>query len=282
MEPLRVGAVAYDPKVVTIWEGISSYLKDEARVPAEVELFLSYPAQVAALLAGRIDIAWNTNLAYLQCEAWSSGACRPVGMRDTDLGWTSHVIAPKGSEVRSVRDLRGRSLALGSRDSGQAAILPVFFLKREGLLETKDYRSLRFDTDAGKHGDTGTSEVEVLKAVLDGRVDAGAVSDPFWKGVGAKGLVPPGALEIVWTSPGYSHCMFTGRPGLPAAASAAFLKGLRGMQYANPAHRAILDAEGLREWLPPHAEGYDDLRTAMREQGFIDHPPPGAGRSLVA
>ena len=65
-----VGAVAYDPKVVTIWEGMRRYFHEEAHLPVEVVLFQSYEAQVAALLASpgeplpRIDIGWNTNLAY--------------------------------------------------------------------------------------------------------------------------------------------------------------------------------------------------------------------------
>ena len=40
--PLWVGAVAYDPKVVTIWEGMRRYFVEEAKLPVEVVLFLSY------------------------------------------------------------------------------------------------------------------------------------------------------------------------------------------------------------------------------------------------
>ena len=50
-----VGAVAYDPKVVTIWEGMRRYFHEEARLPVEVVLFQSYEMQVAALLAGPTD-----------------------------------------------------------------------------------------------------------------------------------------------------------------------------------------------------------------------------------
>ena len=88
-----VGAVAYNPKVVTIWEGMRRYFDEEAHLSVEVVLFQSYEAQVLALLgqpgeAGpRIDIAWNTNLAYLQADEWSGHACRAIAMRDTDLGW---------------------------------------------------------------------------------------------------------------------------------------------------------------------------------------------------
>ena len=118
-----VGAVAYDPKVVTIWEGMRRYFHEEAHLPVEVVLFQSYEAQVAALLASpgdplpRIDIAWNTNLAYLQADEWSGHRCRPIAMRDTDLGWTTKIVAVSGGPVAGLADLRNRTL--GARQPRQ-------------------------------------------------------------------------------------------------------------------------------------------------------------------
>jgi phosphonate transport system substrate-binding protein len=270
-----VGAVAYDPKVVTIWEGMRRYFHEEARLPVEVVLFQSYEMQVAALLAKpteplpRIDIAWNTNLAYLLADSWSDQRCRPIAMRDTDLGWKTIIVTASGGPVSKLSDLRGRTLSLGSRDSGHAAILPVYFLEREGLAEGGDYQTLRFDSDVGKHGDTGASEVEVVRAVLDGRADAGAIGSPFWKTVRTERLVPEGALTEIWTSPPYNHCMFTSRPDLDPLLERRFAQALSGMSYDNPAHRAVLDAEGLHHWVEPHLDGYVALREACVRQGLF-------------
>jgi phosphonate transport system substrate-binding protein len=270
-----LGAVAYNPKVVTIWEGMRSYFHDEARLPLEVVLFQSYEAQVAALLAGpgdatpRIDIAWNTNLAYLQADEWSGHACRAIAMRDTDLGWMTKIVALTGGPISKLVDLKGRTLALGSRDSGHAAILPVHFLEQHGMREGTDYKTLRFNSDLGKHGDTGASEVDVVRAVLDGRADAGAIGSPFWVTVRSERLVPEGALTEIWTSPGYNHCMFTARPDLDPEQERRFVSALSAMSYDNPVHRPILDAEGLKRWLPPHVDGYAELRQAAAHQGFF-------------
>ena len=149
-----VGAVAYDPKVVTIWEGMRRYFHEDAHLPVEVVLFQSYEAQVRALLASladplpRIDIAWNTNLAYLQADEWSGHGCRPIAMRDTDLAWTTKILVVSGGPVAQPADLRDRTLALGSHDSGHAAILPVHFLAQQGLVEGRDYRTLRFNSES--------------------------------------------------------------------------------------------------------------------------------------
>jgi phosphonate transport system substrate-binding protein len=274
-ETIWLGAVAYDPKVVTIWEGMRRYFHEEAHLPVEVVLFQSYEAQVGALLAGpgdpapRIDIAWNTNLAYLQADARSGRRCRAIAMRDTDLGWTTKIVAVSGGPVVALADLKDRTLALGSRDSGHAAILPTHFLEREGLVEGTHYRGLRFDSDVGKHGDTGTSEVEVVRAVLDGRAEAGAIGSPFWQTVRSQRLVPEGALTEIWTSPPYNHCMFTSRPDLDPGLERRFAEALFTMSYDNPSHRAVLDAEGLRRWVEPHLDGYDALRQASARQGFL-------------
>jgi len=270
-----LGAVAYHPKVVTIWEGMRRYFHEEAHVPVEVVLFQSYEAQVAALLAPasenapRIDIAWNTNLAYLQADEWSGHACRAVAMRDTDLGWMTKIVAVTGGPISSLADLKNRTLALGSRDSGHAAILPVYFLEQQGLREGRDYRALRFNSDLGKHGDTGTSEVEVVRALLDGRADAGAIGSPFWDTVRKERLVPEGGLQEIWSSPAYNHCMFTARPDLDREQDRRFVDALSAMSYDNPAHREILDAEGLQRWLTPHLDGYAELRQAAAQQGFF-------------
>jgi len=274
-----VGAVAYDQKVVPIWEGMRRYLNEEAGLPVEVVLFQSYEAQVSALLsppadpAPHIDIAWNTNLAYLQADAWSGQRCRPIAMRDTDLGWMTKIVAVSGGPVAALTDLKGCTLALGSRDSGHAAILPVHFLQGEGLVEGRDYRTLRLDSDVGKHADTGRSEAEVVRAVLDGRADAGAIGSPFWQAVRSERLVPEGALTEIWTSPPYNHCMFTARADLAPSVAQRFAEALAGMSYDNPVHRAVLDAEGLRRWVSPHLDGYSSLREAAAHQGFFKRPP---------
>jgi ABC-type phosphate/phosphonate transport system substrate-binding protein len=270
-----LGAVAYDPKVVTIWEGMTRYFHEEANLPVEVVLFQSYEAQVLALLAQsaevvpRIDIAWNTNLAFLQSDEWSDHACRPLAMRDTDLGWMTKIVSVNGGPVSTLDDLRGRTLAVGSRDSGHAAILPIHFLEQQGLHEGRDYRALRFNSDVGKHGDTGTSEVEVVRAVLDGRADAGAIGSPFWNAVRKDRLVPEGGLREIWSSPPYNHCMFTARPGFDREQESRFVEALLAMSYDNPAHRPILEAEGLQRWLTPHIDGYGALREAAAQQGFF-------------
>ena len=161
-----LGAVAYDPKVVSIWEGIREYFND-AGAPFDFVLFSNYERQVQALLAGHVDIAWNTPLAHVRVQHHTHGQSLSLGMRDSDRDFHSRLIVRTDSGISSPKDLIGKKLAVGSADSTQARILPLHFLKESGA-DLNSVRLLLFDTDAGKHGDTGTSELDVLEALRRG------------------------------------------------------------------------------------------------------------------
>src|SRR5262249_37978354 len=72
-----------------------------------------------------------------------------------------------------------------------------------GIVRGAAYRTLRLNSDVSKDGDTGTSGVEAVRAVLYGRADAGASGSPFWRAVDSWHRVPEGALHEVWISPPY-------------------------------------------------------------------------------
>ncbi|MBA2319879.1 MAG: PhnD/SsuA/transferrin family substrate-binding protein, partial [Deltaproteobacteria bacterium] len=253
-ETLLIGAVAYDPKVVSIWERIREHFVSSG-VPMDFALFSNYERQVEALLAGHVDIAWNTPLAHVRVQRRTEGTSLSLGMRDSDQDFHSHLVARKDSGIRGPADLRGHTLAVGSRDSTQARILPLQFLAEAGV-DLASVKILAFDTDLGKHGDTGSSEVDVLKAVHDGRAQAGVVGDLMWVNEQAAGRVNTAQVQAVWTSPPFDHCMFDALPTLPKAKREAFERALFAMRWENPAHRAILELEGLKEWMPPREQGY--------------------------
>ena len=263
--PLLVGAVAYSANAVPIWEGIRDYFR-EAPVSMDFVLFSNYERQVDHLLEGKIDIAWNTNLAWVRTVGLTEGTCRALAMRDTDLTFTTLLVARAGSGYKGIEALRGRRLALGSRDSAQAAILPLHFLASSGLALDK-ISILRFDSDVGKHGDTGASELDAIQAVLDDRADAAAIGITTWNSL-QSGQLLPGALEAVWKSPTYCHCNFTALESLDPGRSAAWTDWLLKMDWEKPQQRRIMEMEGLRRWVAPQLEGYQSLFKAVVEQGI--------------
>ncbi|MBI1311674.1 PhnD/SsuA/transferrin family substrate-binding protein [bacterium] len=265
-ETILLGAVAYDPKVVAIWEGIRDYFNN-SEAAFDFVLFSNYERQVTALLAGHIDIAWNTPLAHVRVQHHTQGKSLSLGMRDADQDFHSRLIVRTDAGIQGPQDLAGKTLAVGSRDSTQARILPLHFLQQEGV-DLKTVRLLSFDTDVGKHGDTGTSELDVLQALRNGDAQAGTIGDLIWVLEQSAGHIDTGLIQSVWTSPGFDHCMFDALPDLDPGKIARFTTALFGMTWENPEHRRLLELEGLKEWKPPREAGYDSLRAALADQGY--------------
>jgi len=264
-KPLLVGAVAYTPNVVSIWEGMRDYFAGTS-TEMDFVLFSNYGRQVDALIDGIIDLAWNTNLAWVRTVAQTDGDCRALAMRDTDTVFKTVFVTRAGSNLDGLEALRGRRLALGSKDSAQAAILPVHFLDHSGP-GADVVELIRTDSDLGKHGDTGRSELDALRAVLDERADAAAIGINTWEAIGRAELMP-GAFEACWESPTYSHCNFTVLPRVPQERTEPWVERLLAMDWDNPEHRPILEMEGLRQWVQPNLDGYGTLFDAVREQGI--------------
>jgi ABC-type phosphate/phosphonate transport system substrate-binding protein len=263
-----VGAVAYDPRAVTIWESIRDLYRKRPHT-LDYVLFSNYESLVDALFAGSVDIAWNTPVAWVKCKRRSNGEAVALAMRDTDQGFTSKLVARAGSGIKAPGDLRGKRLAVGSRDSAQAAILPLEHVRRAELALGKDVTVLRFDIDVGKHGDTGTSELEVVTALKEKQADAGFVGDATWAKLVAEGQVDRNAIQAVWTSPPFDHCNFTALPRLPQEKARSFVDGLLAMRYDEPDVRRMMDLEGLKKWMKGRTEHYAVLEEAMERQGFF-------------
>src|SRR5262245_51591802 len=104
MTPLIMGAVAYDAKVVTIWDGFQKYFRDRG-LDFDYILYSNYEKQVEAHVLGQIHVAWNSPLAWLQSERVARGLRRraeAICMRDTDRDLTSIVVARSDSSIQSV------------------------------------------------------------------------------------------------------------------------------------------------------------------------------------
>jgi phosphonate transport system substrate-binding protein len=267
-DELLVGAVAYTANVVPIWEGIRDYFRASPQ-PMDFVLFSNYERQVDALVAGHIDIAWNTNVAWVRSLRRSGGQAKALAMRDTDLTFRTLMVGRRGSGLEGLDALRGKRVALGSRDSGQARILPVYFLDREGI-GLDDVVPVIFDSDVGKHGDTGRSDLDALRAVADDEADVAAVGINTWDALRAGGDGAVADFEVVWESEDYNHCNFTALPSLDEERVRQWVEHLLAMDWDDPDHRRILELEGLREWKRPELAGYTSLVDAMEAQGIAD------------
>jgi ABC-type phosphate/phosphonate transport system substrate-binding protein len=273
--PLGVGAVLYDPKVAVIWEIIAAFF-ESCGAPVDVRFYSTYELQVAALMEGTIQIAWNSPLAWLDAQRQTGGRCRAIAMRDTDRDRLSYLVTRKNGPVRAVSELRGRVLAVGAVDSPQATLIPLGRLRQAGLVPGGDVTIRRFDVLVGKHGDHVGGEREALHCLQRGEADACAMLDLNWDAWTRDGTIDPTQFVVLSPTDRFDHCVFTARPDLDGEAEGRWLGALFSMRYDDPAHREMMDLEGLTAWLPGRATGFQALAEAVAAERFFDAPRPAA------
>ncbi len=273
MRELVLGAVAYDAKVIPIWDGFRAWFA-KRDFAFDYILYTSYERQVDAHLRGDIHVAWNSPLAWLEAERLATKhgrIARTIAMRDTDRDLTSVIIARADGPVKSLADVK--RVGVGAADSPQATLIPLDAFAEAGVVP----EVIRHDVLVGKHGDHIGGERDAVKALLAGTVDAACLIDGNRLAFAREGLLPANATRVLHHTGAYDHCNMTvlereASPkgdGAPAEI-ARFGELLLGMSYDDPEVRPLLDMEGLKVWMPGRTSGYALLERAVDRFGTLE------------
>ena len=193
--PFMLGAVAYDPKVVTIWEGFADWFAAHD-FAFDYVLYSNYEAQAEAHLAGDVDVTWDSPLAWVRTRrlAEAAGSRRRAPWRcatPTRTSPRSCSCAPTATSPtspssparrwRPARPTRRRPRCSRSPTSPAPASTrgPSFAVQR-------------FDVMVGKHGDHVGGERDAVKALLAGDADAACVIDGNHLAFAKEGLIDAG------------------------------------------------------------------------------------------
>jgi ABC-type phosphate/phosphonate transport system substrate-binding protein len=271
-ETLTLGAVAYDAKVVTIWDGFQRFFAEHG-LAFDYVLYTSYERQVEGHFADEFDVAWNSPLAWIEAErlALRKGrVARAIAMRDSDQDLTSVIVVRSDSSLTELSHLRGKTVGVGAHDSPQATLLPLLHLAEAGLEPRKDFEVTAHDVLVGKHGDHVGGERIAVRALLEGKVDAACILDANQLAFTTDGTAPTGSLRVLAQTAPFDHCNFTVLDGANEPLVARFASLLLGMSYSDPAVRPLMDLEGLKAWRDGRVKGYAALARAVDRFHTID------------
>jgi ABC-type phosphate/phosphonate transport system substrate-binding protein len=259
---VRIGAVAYAPSAVTIFNGLTAYL-NKHDYPADYVLYSNYDSLVAALERGEVEIAWNTPLAHAQYHVRNQCASQTLVMRDVDFDVHSMLIVRADSGITSLKELAGKRLILGSSQAAEATVLPLHFLKQEKV-DLSQVKIVSLDREVDSKGNPCASPMHVLKALHEGRGEAGVITEDLWNA--AKDETPSFALKAIWTSPGFSHCVFTASPKFDKQLATRFTELMTAMDPKDPATAEVMRLEGTKKWRSGSQDGFEGLVEALQQK----------------
>ncbi|MDE0939082.1 MAG: PhnD/SsuA/transferrin family substrate-binding protein [Pirellulales bacterium] len=268
---LMLGAVAYCPNVVTIWEGFKVWFAKND-LDFDMILYSNYEALVEGQFAGHVDIAWNSPLAWVQVErvARQRGMrAEAIAMRDTDQDLTSVIVVREDSGIHSLEDLKGKTVGVGAKDSPQATLIPLNHLAGAGLQSNQDFKVLPFDRLVGKHGDHIGGERDAATALMQGEADAACMIDGNYQLFEQEGTIPLGKTRVLARTDPYDHCCFTVLEDAPKETVNRFVELLLSMSYDDPEVRPLFDLENLKAWRRGRTEGFAQLNEAVDRFDYL-------------
>lgn len=196
-------------EMVKTFEPMRAYLEQKLGQNVKVFTATDYTGVIEAMKRKRVDVAWFGPLSYYLAEMEAGAEAFAVGIRE---GGDSHTyksifIAPCNSGVKSIKDLKGKSVAFVDPASTSGGLMPTYMVKKETGMMPQDY--------FGKFTYTGSHDAAEL-AVKNKSVDAAADNDITYEKMLDKGLITRQSNCVVAESSPLPGSPLVYRSDLPA------------------------------------------------------------------
>lgn len=189
---IRFGVEPFeDPERLTpAAQVLADALGEKLNCPVELTITEDYSAEVLAMQNRKLDIGIFGPLGYVFAEKRANAeALASFGDANGKLSsYTAGIWVPKDSPITSIKELRGRTLALGSPGSTSGDALPRKALLDAGL--APDDVKVNY---AGGHP-------EALLALKNGAVEAAEINSQQLASATAAGTFDQSGFRRIWTS----------------------------------------------------------------------------------
>lgn len=256
---LRVSAIPDEAptELLRKFKPLGAYLEQQLGMKVEFVPVADYAAVVESLASDRLDMAWLGGFTFVQTRL-KTGNAVPLVQREQDAEFTSKFITAD-PDVKSVKDLKGKTFAFGSVSSTSGSLMPRYFMIKDGIKPEEFFSRVAY---SGAHDAT-------VAWVQAGKADGGVLNASVWEKLVASGKVDTNKVKVIATTPTYYDYNWTVRgtldPALQAKIKAAFLA----LDPANPEQKDILDLQAASRFIETKPENYEGIEEAARAAGLL-------------
>lgn len=225
------------------------YLEGALKKEIELVVTTDYSSMIEAMRFNRIEIAYFGPLSYVLAKS-KAPAIEPfaVGVAKGSPTYKSVIVALADGPVKSVEDIKGKTMGYGDNASTSSHLIPRAYLARKGLEGEKDY----------KFAHLGTHDA-VARAVQSGQVQAGGLSQEIFNNLVSKGIIDGAKVKVIAESdpiPNYPMVM-------QGSLSPELKKGIKDA-FLNLKDVAILKTFRAEGFAATDDKAYDILRDTAK------------------
>jgi phosphonate transport system substrate-binding protein len=234
------------------------YLEQKMGMKVEYVPVTDYAAAVEALANQQVDWVWVGGFTFVQALVRSGGKAIPLVQREEDAKFRS-VFITTDDRIKTLADLKGKTLSFGSTSSTSGHLMPRSFLLAANVDPDKDLKRVAY---SGAHDATAA-------AVASGKVDAGALNVSVWEKLVEDKKVDPAKVRVFFTTPTYFDYNWTVHADMPAAQRERLARAFLDLSPATPEGRDILALQRATRFIPTQAANYKGIETAARSAGLL-------------
>lgn len=239
-------------------EPLMQYLSEKLDRKVEYTPVTDYAAAVEALANKQVDLAWFGGFTYVQANVRSGGKAIPLVQRAEDANFNS-VFVTTDENIKTLQDLKGKSVSFGSQSSTSGHLWPRGFLLEAGVNPEEDFSRVAY---SGAHDAT-------LAAVASGKVDAGAVNIKVWNKFVKEGKVDTSKVFMFYKTPGYYNYNWTVHADMPEETRNKITEAFLALNADSEPGKTILELQRASKFIPTSAENYAGLENAARSVGLL-------------
>ncbi|MBM3276199.1 MAG: putative selenate ABC transporter substrate-binding protein, partial [Candidatus Sericytochromatia bacterium] len=256
---LNVGMIpdANPSRLVRDSQPLVSYLEQQTGAKIQLTVPTNYAAVVEALVAGKLDLAYLGGFTYVQAR--KRAGVIPLVQRTIDADFHSLFITQPSSGIETLQDLKGKTFAFGDVNSTSGRLMPTYFLHANGLPPLSTFKSFIF---SGGHDATAL-------AVANGKVDAGALDETWYRKLLDKGIITEKQVRVFWTTPGFPDYVWVAAKNLPPQTAAKLKDAYLRLDPAQPDDKVLLDLLRADKFVTVEDKKYDRLRDAAYKEGLL-------------
>jgi phosphonate transport system substrate-binding protein len=160
---------------------LKKYLEQTLKKEIEIIVTTDYSSMIEAMRFGRIEVAYFGPFSYVLAKS-RAPEIEPfaVGVEKGKPDYQSILIATANGPVKELQDIKGRPFAFGDQASTSSHLAPRAHLAKIGLIGDTDYKVVHL----GKHD-------AVARAVANGQIPAGALSEPIFRSLVETNRIDP-------------------------------------------------------------------------------------------
>lgn len=227
----------------------ASALERHLGVKVELASGRDYEDTIRLLKSGAVDVAGSGAFGYVSANADFGARLLVRYVESEGESYRSVIVVRADSNLRGLKDLRGKRFAFTDEKSTSGYLLPLLALQQQGI----DMADLGLVDFVRK-------QPNAALAVFNRQADAGAMAD---NQINEKYGIKPEQLRVIWRSEPIYHGVWMVRPDLPEAEFKRLQDAMIKVS-AEPAVKAALARGSVKSFVVGNDRDFDNVRGAMK------------------